>query len=123
VVVGNEYILLSRNVGDYPYLPGDWSGTPSYVNGVSHYTNTLDRVAHYNLVTRTWSWSATAATAINSRRRRSIRCRGGSIELGRDGLQTYDPVTRSASAHIDFLALPGRRGCRTRRGTRCRRRS
>jgi hypothetical protein len=107
VVVGNEYILLSRNVGDYPYLPGDWSGTPSYVNGVSHYTNTLDRVAHYNLVTRTWSWSATAATAINFPAQAFDPVSGRIIELGRDGLQTYDPVTRTRSAHIDFLALPG----------------
>jgi hypothetical protein len=107
-------------VGDYPYLPGDWSGTPSYVNGVSHYTNTLDRVGSLqpgdpDLVVECHGGDRDQLPGAG----RSIRCRGGSSSLGRDGLQTYDPVTRTRSAHIDFLALPGGgRGCRTRRGTR-----
>jgi hypothetical protein len=95
-------------VGDYPYLPGDWSGTPSYVNGVSHYTNTLDRVAHYNLVTRTWSWSATAATAIQLPGA-GVRSGVGADHRARARWSCRPTIrlTRTRSAHIDFLTLPG----------------
>jgi hypothetical protein len=92
VVAGDELIVLAKVEGNAANLAGTWSGAAPTV--LSTYSN--GRVAHYNFVTKTWSFSPTATGATDSWPAAALDPISGKILMvSRDQMAIYDPITRT----------------------------
>lgn len=99
VVVGDELIMLGK-------VEGNGSGCPNVLNFDNYFFASSAKIAHYNFVTKSWSfsamegfsqWPGTAYDPISSK----------VIALGQTGLEVYDPVTKTKTLPIDFATYAG----------------
>jgi hypothetical protein len=100
VVVGDELILLATVEGNGMFTAGDQNPYTSYKFA------THGRIAHYNFVTKSWSfaseegitdWPGTALDPVS----------GKVVVLGTYTLSLYDPVARTRTAIFDFSTSAG----------------
>ena len=92
VVAGDELIVLAKVEGNGPNLAGRWNGAAP--NTLSTYSN--GRVAHYNFMSKTWSFSPTATGATDSWPAAALDPVSGKILMvSRDQMAIYDPATKT----------------------------
>jgi len=92
VVAGDELIVLAKVEGNARNLAGTWNGGADH----THWTDSPGRVAHYNFVSKSWSFSPTATGATDSWPATALDPISGKILLvSRDQMVMYDPVTKT----------------------------
>jgi chitodextrinase len=97
MIVGNELILLSTVEGN---------GVCSWMNPYTSYefANANAKIAHYNLVTNSWSFSNAAAESDWSAAEYDP-VSGKIVILGTDALKIYDPITKTKTTAIDLRSV------------------
>ena len=94
VMAGDELIVLAKVEGNARNLAGQWKGAAPTT--LSTYSN--GRVAHYNFLSKTWSFSPTATGATDSWPAAALDPVSGKVLLvSRDQIAVYDPATKTKS--------------------------
>ena len=94
VLAGDELIVLAKVEGNAADLAGQWKGSPP--GTLSTYSNA--RVAHYNFLSKAWSFSSTATGATDSWPAAALDPVSGKIlVVSRDQIAVYDPATKTKS--------------------------
>jgi hypothetical protein len=102
-VVGDELIVFAKVEGNYPNLVGDWSKAPAFTQDASHWADTAGRIAHYNFVTKTWSFAPVSIPDTNWPAVSYDPPSGKVLILGRKGLFAYDPGTKMLTRALDLI--------------------
>ena len=100
VVVGDELIVLESVEGNGNYC----ANLPNYTG---YEFATAGKIAHYNFVTKTWSYSSVNGIQSDWPGAAYDPVSGQVIILGQQGLDLYDPVAKTKTRVIDFGTYAG----------------
>jgi hypothetical protein len=101
MVIGDELVVLANVEGNAPCVAT--ANNIPYTSYTSYELATAAKAAHYNLVTKTWSFSDSVGAALAVYPAAEYDPVSKKVIIfGTNGLEIYDPVTKTKTVAMDF---------------------